>query len=149
VPAPFARSLAPLLFLAACASPPAPSDAPAEPLLTFRLDAEPNAILAALRDVALAQGFRVAAETADTIEVDLGVAPCTVAAGGDGSARRTTEVHASAVFRVARAGDGPHASFVTLRPSSALWHPDRRAWVPATIGATPGLDLLTAAAGLP
>jgi hypothetical protein len=136
------------LILAGCAAA-APPDAPEAPV-TLRLPADPAFVLAALRETVLARGLRIADETADSIEVDLGVAPCTVALPGEAAGpRRATEVHASARYLVCGDRDAPHVALVTLVPANAWWHPDRRAWLALPPDRGPGLELLTVAAGLP
>lgn len=107
-------------------------------------------MLAALREDALARGWRIVDERADAFTADLGVSlrdidvPPPGALPGSGATRRRTEVHSAATFVVAGGGS---SSRVTLVSASSWWHPDRRAWLRGPAGELPGLEILTRAAG--
>jgi len=136
-----------VLATACAAHQPGPEGAPPREI---RLAADPPAVLTAIREEALARGFRIAAEAEDSLEVDFGVRPFLVVRSGDGGvvARWRTEVHASARYRV-EPEDGAHrATVVTVLPATSWWHPDLRSWIAGPPGEGPGLDLLTTAAGL-
>lgn len=137
-----------LLASAGCAH--APRTPGPRPALTVRMPRAAPEILEALRIGAVRGGFRIAAETADSVHVDFGVSlvdlPVPTVPGDDRSPTRMrrTEVHAEAIYQVSPLEAG---AVVTLHDDPIYWHPDSSAWFPAPSGLAPGVLFLARVAG--
>ena len=107
--------------------------------------APPSQVLEWIRGDAMANGAQIAGESANSIQVDFGVAPRTIPVPtdyglwGTPTSFRETEVFSSAVFHVSPTNGG---SLVTMFNNPIYWHPEHRLWLPGPYDTVPGTELL-------